>query len=53
MMTRKLKHYFLVHSMQVISNRLMARVIQSKEAMGWIAQWAMEIGQYDVKFIPR
>jgi hypothetical protein len=21
--------------------------------MGWIAQWAMEIGQYDVEFIPR
>jgi hypothetical protein len=25
----------------------------SKEAMGWITEWAMEIGQYDVEFIPR
>jgi hypothetical protein len=29
------------------------RVLQSKEAMGQIAQWAVEIGQYDVEFIPR
>jgi hypothetical protein len=21
--------------------------------MGWITEWAMEIGQYDVEFIPR
>jgi hypothetical protein len=31
----------------------LAWVLQSKEATGWIAQWAMEIGQYDVEFIPR
>jgi hypothetical protein len=31
----------------------MARVVQSKEATGWIAQWAVEIGQYDIEFIPR
>jgi hypothetical protein len=40
-MTRKLKHYFLTHSSV------------SKEAMGWIAQWAVEIDQYDIEFIPR
>jgi hypothetical protein len=31
----------------------LARVLQNKEAMGWIAQRAVEIGQYDVEFIPR
>jgi hypothetical protein len=31
----------------------MARVVQSKKATGWIAQWAVEIGQYDIEFIPR
>jgi hypothetical protein len=53
MMTKKLKHYFLAHSVQVISDRPLARVLQSKEATWWIAQWAVEIGQYDVKFVPR
>jgi hypothetical protein len=53
MMTRKLKHYFLVHTVRVVSDRSLARVLQSREAMGWITQWVVEIGQYDVEFIPR
>jgi hypothetical protein len=32
MMTMKLKHYFLAHSIRVISNRPLACVLQSKEA---------------------
>jgi hypothetical protein len=53
MTTRKLKHYFLVHTVHVVSDRPLAWVLQSKEATGRITHWAMEIGQYDVKFIPR
>jgi hypothetical protein len=52
MMTRKLKHYFLAHIVWVVSNRPLAHILESKEATGWIVQWAMEIGQYDVEFIP-
>jgi hypothetical protein len=53
MMTRMLKHYFLAHTVQVVSDRPLVHVLQSKEATGWITQWAMEIGQYDIEFIPR
>jgi hypothetical protein len=53
MTTRKLKHYFLSHTVWVVSNRPLAWVLQNKEAAGWIAQWAIEIGQYDVEFIPQ
>jgi hypothetical protein len=53
MTTRKLKHYFLAHTIRVVSDQPLVRVLQSKEAMGQIAQWAVKIGQYDVKFIPR
>jgi hypothetical protein len=53
MMTKKLKHYFLAHIVQVVSNQRLARVVQSKEATGWIAQWAVEIDQYDIEFIPQ
>jgi hypothetical protein len=53
MTTRKLKHYFLVHSIRVISDRPLVHVLQSKEAIGWITQWALEIGQYDIEFVPR
>jgi hypothetical protein len=44
MTTRKLKHYFLAHIVRVVSDRPLARVLQSKEAMRRITQWAVEIG---------
>jgi hypothetical protein len=53
MMTRKLKHYFLAHKVWVVSDRPLAHVLQSKEESGWIAQWVVEISQYDVKFVLR
>jgi hypothetical protein len=53
MTTRKLKHYFLAHSVWLVSDWPLARVLQIREATGWIAKWVVEIGQYDVKFIPR
>jgi hypothetical protein len=31
----------------------LVRVLQSKEATGRIAQWAVKIGQYDVEFVSR
>jgi hypothetical protein len=50
---RKLKHYFLAHTARVVSDRPLARVLQSREATERIAQWAVEIGQYDVEFVSR
>jgi hypothetical protein len=41
---RKLEHYFLAHTIHVVSDHPLARVLQSKEVMGQIAQWAVEIG---------
>jgi hypothetical protein len=53
MATRKLKLYFLAHIVRVMSDQPLARVLQSKEATGEIIQWAVEIDQYDVEFVPR
>jgi hypothetical protein len=53
MTTRKLKHYFLAHIVRVVSDRPLARVLQSKEAIRRVVQWAIKIGQYDVEFVPR
>jgi hypothetical protein len=53
MTTRKLNHYFLEHTVQVVSDRPLAQVLQSKEATGRIAQWAVKIGKYNVEFVPQ
>jgi hypothetical protein len=53
MMTRKVKHYFLAHTILVVSDRPLARILQKKDATWQIAQWPVKIGQYDVEFIPR
>jgi hypothetical protein len=49
----KLKHYFLAHTVQVVSDRPLARVLQSKETTERITQWVMKIRQYDVEFVPQ
>jgi hypothetical protein len=38
MTTRKLNHYFLAHTVRVVSDRPLARVLQSKEATGRVVQ---------------
>jgi hypothetical protein len=53
MTMRKLKHYLLAHSIWVISDRLLVHVLQSKEETERITQWAVEIDQHDVEFVPR
>jgi hypothetical protein len=52
MTTRKLKDYFLVYTVQDVSDQPLAHVIQSKEATWQITQWAVEISQYGIEFIP-
>jgi ribonuclease HI len=52
MTTRKLKHYFLTHTVWVVSSHPLAQVLKSKEATRWITQWAVEIGQYNIEFVP-
>jgi hypothetical protein len=41
--TRKFKHYFLAHSVRVVSHRPLTHALQSKEATWRIKQWALEI----------
>ena len=53
MTSRKLKHYFMSHKIKVVSERPLGTILHNKDAIGRISQWAVELGQYDVEFVPR
>ena len=53
MASRKLKHYFQEHPITMASSAPLADIIQSREATGRIAKWAIELGAYHIKYKPR
>ena len=52
MSSRKLKHYFLSHKIKVVSSYPLGTIVHNRDAIGRIAQWSIELGQYDTQFVP-
>jgi ribonuclease HI len=50
---RKLRHYFESHPVTVVSSFPLGEIIQSQEASGRIAKWAMELMGETLSFAPR
>jgi hypothetical protein len=50
---RKLRHYFISHPVTVVSSFSLGKVIQSQEAMGRIAKWALELMDQGITYAPR
>ena len=50
---RKLQHYFLGHPITVVSSFPLGEIIQSKEAMGRIAKWSVELMSETLTYAPR
>ena len=53
MSSRKLKHYLLSHKSKVVSSYPLGTIVHNRDAIGRIAQWSVELGQYDIEFVPR
>src|SRR3954470_14262314 len=53
MASRKLKHYFQEHPIIVVSSAPLANIFKNWEATGRIAKWAIELGDYHIKYVPR
>ena len=53
MSSRKLKHYLLSHKSKVVSSYPLGTIIHNRDVVGRVAQWSVELGQYDIEFIPR
>ena len=53
MSSRKLKYYFLSHKIKVVSSYPLGTIIHNWDYVGRITQWSVELGQYDIEFVPR
>ena len=47
---RKLKPYFQVNTIVVLTNKPLRRVMNSPEATGWMALWAVELNEFDIQY---
>jgi hypothetical protein len=52
MAARKLKHYFEEHPITVVSTTPLSEIIGSKDAIGRVAKWAIELAAHTIQYKP-
>lgn len=50
---RKIRHYFGLHTVVVITFQQLKNVLTRPEVIGSLAQISIEIGEYNIKYAPR
>ena len=50
MASRKLRHYFQAHVINVLTNHPLKKPMNKLEAIGWLIQWAIELSEFDVSY---
>ena len=51
--SRKLRHYFQGRTVQVVTDQPLKKILTRPEASGRVVAWSIELGEYDVEYIPR
>ncbi|XP_065618224.1 uncharacterized protein LOC136062720 [Quercus suber] len=51
--SRKLRHYFQVHVINVMTNHPLKKAMNKLEAAGRLIQWAVELSEFDIRYQPR
>jgi len=51
--SRKLRHYFQAHVINVLTDHPLKKVINKLEATGRLIQWAIELSEFDIRYQPR
>ena len=51
--SRKLRHYFQVHIINVMADHPLKKAMNKLEAVGRLIQWAVELSEFDIKYLPR
>ena len=51
--SRKLCPYFQEHSIVVMTDQPIRKTMNKIDAIGQLIQWAIELGQFDIKYRPQ
>ena len=50
---KKLIHYFESHPVTVVTNSPIRQILSKPDLFGRLTKWAIEMGVYEIKYIPR
>ncbi|KAH6835709.1 hypothetical protein C2S53_019141 [Perilla frutescens var. hirtella] len=53
MASRKMKPYFQSHSIKVVTEFPLRAVLRKPDLAGRLSKWAIELGEYDIGFVPQ
>ena len=51
--SRKLRHYFQAHIINVLTNHPLKKVMNKLEVVGQLIQWAIRLCEFDIRYQPR
>ena len=51
--SRKLRHYFQAHVINIMMDHLLKKAMNKLKAAGRLIQWAIELSEFDIKYQPR
>jgi ribonuclease HI len=49
----KLRHYFQSHKIKVVSSFPLGEILHSRDTVGCIIKWSVELGEFDLELCPR
>ncbi|KAK3026574.1 hypothetical protein RJ639_041160 [Escallonia herrerae] len=50
---KKLRPYFQSHTIVVLTDQPLGKVLQNPDALGRLVNWSVELGEFDIKYQPR
>ncbi|XP_074373822.1 uncharacterized protein LOC141714189 [Apium graveolens] len=51
--SRKLRPYFQAHKIEILTDQPLKNIFHSPKASGRLIKWAIELGEFDIKYKPR
>ena len=51
--SKKLRHYFQAHIINVMTDHPFKKAMNKLEVVGRLIQWAIELSEFDIKYQPR